>query len=182
MEFVRTMLPGVLIVRPRVYEDSRGYFLESWEQRKFAAAGIDLHFVQDNLSRSVRGVLRGLHYQVRQPQGKLVQVVRGSVFDVVVDIRRSSATFGRWLALELSEQNHHVLWIPPGFAHGFLVLSEVADFLYRVTDFYAPAHERTILWNDPDLAIDWPLSEVAEPILSAKDAAGARFRDAECYL
>lgn len=181
MEFERSALPEVVLIRPRVFEDFRGYFLESWEQRKFAAAGIDARFVQDNHSRSVRHVVRGLHYQIEQPQGKLVRVVAGTVFDVVVDIRRRSPTFARWVAFTLSDRNHHMLWVPPGFAHGFLVLSDFADFLYRCTDFYAPAHERTILWSDPDLNVDWPLPAGVEPTLSPKDAAGARLRDAECF-
>lgn len=181
MEFVRTAIPDVVLIRPRVFGDARGFFLESWEARKFAAAGIDARFVQDNHSRSARGVLRGLHYQIAQPQGKLVRVVRGTVFDVAVDIRRSSPSFGRWVATELSEENHQMLWVPPGFAHGFLALSESVDFLYRCTDFYAPDHERTILWNDAELAIDWPLERTGAPALSAKDAAGVPFRRAECY-
>ncbi|MGH8228786.1 MAG: dTDP-4-dehydrorhamnose 3,5-epimerase [Steroidobacteraceae bacterium] len=181
MEFERTAIPDVILIRPRVFGDARGYFLESWERRKFAEAGITAEFVQDNHSRSARHVLRGLHYQIRQAQGKLVRVVTGSVFDVVVDVRRSSPTFGKWLGFELSEHNHAMLWVPPGLAHGFLVLSEHADFLYRCTDFYAPAHERTILWNDPEIGVKWPLPVGVEPILAAKDAAGARWREAECY-
>lgn len=181
MEFLRTAIPDVVLIRPRVFADARGYFLESWEERKFAAAGIDAHFVQDNHSHSARGVLRGLHYQVSQPQGKLVRVVRGAAFDVAVDLRRSSPSFGRWISTELSESNHHMLWVPPGFAHGFLALTEAVDFLYRCTDFYAPALERTILWNDPDLGVDWPLDRTGAPVLSAKDAAGMPFRHAEYY-
>ncbi len=181
MQFERTAIPDVILIRPRVFGDARGFFLESWEQRKFAAAGIAAQFVQDNHSRSARDVLRGLHYQISQPQGKLVRVVRGAVFDVAVDIRRSSPTFGRWIGIELSEDNHQMLWIPPGFAHGFLVLSESADFLYRCTDFYAPEHERTIQWNDPDIAVEWPLGKGSSPVLSAKDVAGVPFRDAECF-
>jgi dTDP-4-dehydrorhamnose 3,5-epimerase len=181
MEFVPTEIPDVVLIRPKVFGDERGYFLESWEERKFAAGGLDLEFVQDNHSHSGRGVLRGLHYQITQPQGKLVRVVTGSVFDVAVDIRRSSPTFGRWVGFELSAQNHHMLWVPPGFAHGYCVLSESADFLYRVTDFYAPQAERAILWNDPDLKVDWHLPIGAEPIISAKDAVARRFRDAEYF-
>ena len=181
MEFVRTAIPDVVLIRPRVYRDGRGLFLESWQERTFSAAGIDARFVQDNHSRSARGVLRGLHYQVKHPQGKLVRVVRGAVFDVAVDIRRSSPTFGRWIATELSEDNLSMLWVPPGFAHGFLALTDAVDFLYRCTDFYDPESERTILWNDAELGIDWPTERVGEPALSAKDAAGMPLRLAECF-
>jgi dTDP-4-dehydrorhamnose 3,5-epimerase len=164
-----------------VFGDPRGYFFESWEERKFAAGGLDAKLVQDNHSRSARNILRGLHYQIQQPQGKLVRVVTGAVFDVAVDIRRSSPTFGRWVGATLSEENHHMLWVPPGFAHGFVVLSESADFLYRCTDFWAPQYERAIQWNDPDLKISWPLPPGTSPILSAKDAVAPRFRDAEFF-
>jgi dTDP-4-dehydrorhamnose 3,5-epimerase len=181
MEFEPTAIPDVVLIRPKVFGDPRGFFLESWEERKFAAGGIDARFVQDNHSRSARNILRGLHYQLQQAQGKLVRVVTGAVFDVAVDIRRSSPTFGRWVGAELTEENHHLLWVPPGFAHGFVVLSESADFLYRVTDFWAPQHERAIQWNDPDLQIQWPLPAGAAPLLSAKDAAAPRFRDAEYF-
>ena len=181
MEFEPTEIPDVVLIRPKVFGDPRGYFFESWEERKFAAAGLDVKFVQDNHSRSARNILRGLHYQIQQPQGKLVRVVTGSVFDVAVDIRRSSPTFGRWVGATLTEENHHMLWVPPGFAHGFVVLSESADFLYRVTDFWAPPHERAIQWNDPDLNIAWPLPEGVQPLLSAKDAVAKRFRDAEYF-
>jgi dTDP-4-dehydrorhamnose 3,5-epimerase len=181
MQFEPTEIPDVVLIRPKVFGDPRGYFFESWEERKFAAAGLDVKFVQDNHSRSARNILRGLHYQIQQPQGKLVRVVTGSVFDVAVDIRRSSPTFGRWIGATLTEENHHMLWVPPGFAHGFVVLSESADFLYRVTDFWAPPHERAIQWNDPDLKIKWPLPEGVEPVLSAKDAVAKRFRDAEYF-
>jgi dTDP-4-dehydrorhamnose 3,5-epimerase len=181
MEFIPTEIPEVVLIRPKVFGDPRGYFFESWEERKFAAGALSLKFVQDNHSHSTRGVLRGLHYQIQQPQGKLVRVVAGSVFDVAVDIRRSSPTFGRWVGFELSDQNHHMLWVPAGFAHGYLVLSESADFLYRCTDFYAPASERAILWNDPDLNVTWPLPAGAEPVISTKDAAARRFRDAEYF-
>jgi dTDP-4-dehydrorhamnose 3,5-epimerase len=181
MQFEPTEIPDVVLIRPKVFGDPRGYFFESWEERKFAAAGLDVKFVQDNHSRSARNILRGLHYQIQQPQGKLVRVVTGSVFDVAVDIRRSSPTFGRWVGATLTEENHHMLWVPPGFAHGFVVLSESADFLYRVTDFWAPPHERAIQWNDPDLKIKWPLPEGVEPVLSAKDAVAKRFRDAEYF-
>jgi dTDP-4-dehydrorhamnose 3,5-epimerase len=181
MEFEPTEIPDVVLIRPKVFGDARGFFLESWEERKFATAGLGVKFVQDNHSRSARNILRGLHYQIQQPQGKLVRVVTGAVFDVAVDIRRSSPTFGRWTGVTLSAENHHMLWVPPGFAHGFLVLSESADFLYRCTDFWAPSHERSIQWNDPDLAIAWPLAEGVTPILSAKDAAAKRFKDADYF-
>jgi dTDP-4-dehydrorhamnose 3,5-epimerase len=181
MEFEPTGIPDVVLIRPKVFGDPRGFFFESWEERKFAGAGLEMRFVQDNHSRSAQHTLRGLHYQIRQTQGKLVRVVTGTVFDVAVDIRRSSPTFGRWVGVVLSEDNHHMLWVPPGFAHGFLVLSDSADFVYRCTDFWAPAHERSILWNDPHLKVAWPIPSGVEPLLSAKDAAGVGFRDAE-YL
>jgi dTDP-4-dehydrorhamnose 3,5-epimerase len=181
MEFERTAIPEVVLIRPKVFGDARGFFFESWEERKFTAAGLNVSFVQDNHSRSARHILRGLHYQIQQPQGKLVRVVTGTVFDVAVDIRRGSATFGRWVGATLSEENHEMLWVPPGFAHGFLVLSESADFLYRCTDFWAPTHERAIQWNDSDLGIEWPLPPGVAPVLSAKDAAAKRFRDAEYF-
>ena len=174
MNVTPTAIPDVLILTPKVFGDSRGFFFESFNERAFEAAiGGPAHFVQDNHSRSGRGVLRGLHYQVEQPQGKLVRVVAGAVFDVAVDIRPGSQTFGRWVAAELTADNHHQLWIPPGLAHGFLVLSDSAEFLYKTTAYYAPAHERCILWNDPVLDIRWPLE--GQPILSAKDAAGLPF-------
>jgi len=179
MNVIQTTLPDVLLLEPRVYGDARGFFMESYNKRVFAELGLKVEFVQDNHSRSGRNVLRGLHYQIVQPQGKLVRVVRGVVFDVAVDLRRGSPTFGRWEGVELSEDNKRMLWIPPGFAHGFLVLSESADFLYKTTDFYAPEHERCIRWDDPDIGIAWPLS--GEPILSAKDSQGKRLREAEVY-
>jgi dTDP-4-dehydrorhamnose 3,5-epimerase len=176
----RTDIPDVLIVEPRVFGDERGFFLESWNAREFRqAVGFDLHFVQDNHSRSKRGVLRGLHYQVSQPQGKLLRVVRGEIFDVAVDLRKSSSTFGRWVGFELSDRDHRQVWIPPGFAHGFLVLSESADFLYKTTDYYAPEHERCLIWNDPEVGIDWPLG--CEPLLAAKDKLGVALRKAEVF-
>jgi dTDP-4-dehydrorhamnose 3,5-epimerase len=181
MEFEPTEIPDVVLIRPKVFGDARGFFFESWEERKFASAGLEARFVQDNHSRSARNILRGLHYQIQQPQGKLVRVATGAVFDVAVDIRRSSSTFGKWVGATLSEENQHMLWVPPGFAHGFLVLSESADFLYRCTEFWAPQHERAIQWNDPDLAIEWPLPEGVTPILSAKDVAAKRFKDAEYF-
>lgn len=180
MEVITTEIPGVLIFKPKVFGDERGFFMESFNQRSWlSATGLDCEFVQDNHSRSARGVLRGLHYQIRQSQGKLVRVVAGEVFDVAVDLRRSSPTFGKWSGVRLSAENKLQFWVPPGFAHGFMVLSEEADFLYKATDFYAPEHERAIIWNDPDLDILWP-SEIA-PELSAKDSGAPLFRDAEVF-
>ena len=179
MQVTPTALPDVLLVEPRVFGDDRGFFYESWNRRAFAAAGIDVDFVQDNHSRSRRGVLRGLHYQVERAQGKLVRAVAGEVFDAVVDLRRSSATFGRSVGVVLSAANRRMLWVPPGFAHGFLVLSEDAEFLYKTTDYWFPEHERTLLWSDPALAIDWPLA--GPPILAAKDAAGTPLAGADTY-
>jgi len=179
MKVQPTKIAGVLIVEPDVFGDARGFFLESYNEQEMRKIGIDAHFVQDNHSRSQRNVLRGLHYQVHQPQGKLTRVVSGRVFDVAVDIRRNSATFGKWVGVELSAENKRLVWLPPGMAHGFVVLSDSADFLYKTTDNYAPQFERTILWNDPDLGIEWPL--VGEPIISSKDAAGLPFRNAEVF-
>ena len=181
MQFHPTEIPDVVLIQPTVFGDARGYFFESWERRKFAAGGIEADFVQDNQSRSSQYILRGLHYQIQQPQGKLVRVVTGTVFDVAVDIRRSSSTFGRWVGVVLSEENRHMLWVPPGFAHGFVVLSEHAHFVYRCTDFWAPEYERSILWNDPDLEVKWPIPSGADPLVSAKDARGQRFRDAQYF-
>lgn len=179
MRALPTAIPGVLIIEPEVFGDDRGFFLESFNERRMQTLGIDAHFVQDNHSRSRQNVLRGLHYQIAQPQAKLVRVVRGRVFDVCVDLRRNSSAFGKWVGIELSEDNKRFFWIPPGLAHGFLVLSDFADFLYKASGYYAPHSERTILWNDPELKIDWPL--VGEPILSNKDSAGTPFCDAEVY-
>jgi dTDP-4-dehydrorhamnose 3,5-epimerase len=180
MKVVPTAIPDVMIFEPRVFGDERGFFLESWNAREFDnAVGVKVQFVQDNHSRSRRGVLRGLHYQVKQPQGKLVRIAKGRVFDAVVDLRKSSATFGQWVSTELSEDNHRQFWIPPGFAHGFLVLSESADFIYKATDYYAPDHERCLIWNDPAVGINWPVN--MEPILSAKDRAGLPLRDVEVF-
>jgi dTDP-4-dehydrorhamnose 3,5-epimerase len=181
MEFEPTAIADVVLIRPRVFGDARGHFYESWEERKFAAAGLELHFRQDNQNLSARHVLRGIHYQLRRPQGKLVRVVTGAVFDVAVDLRRSSPTFGRWVGAELTQDNHHMLWVPPGFGHGFVVLSESAHFLYKCTDFYVPEDEHAITWNDAELQIDWRLPAGVQPILSARDTAGKRFRDAEYY-
>ena len=178
MKVTATTIADVLIVEPKVFGDSRGFFFESFNQRAFnAATGTDLGFVQDNHSRSEKGVLRGMHYQLGNPQGKLVRVVRGSVFDVAVDIRPASPTFGKWFGIELSEHDNRQLWVPPGLAHGFLVLSESADFLYKTTDYYAPELERCIAWNDPELAIEWPLER--PPKLSVKDISGVAFNRAE---
>lgn len=169
----QTSLAGVLHIEPKVFGDVRGFFVETYREQHLQGFGVPA-FVQDNHSRSMRGVLRGLHYQLRQPQGKLVMVARGAVFDVAVDIRKGSPTFGQWYGAVLSDENHHQLFVPPGFAHGFCVLSEDADFLYKCTDYYAPQNERAIIWNDPDIDIDWPLSE---PRLSAKDSQAPRLRD-----
>ena len=179
MKVVATALPEVKIIEPEVFGDERGFFLESWNTRTFAAAGLDMHFVQDNHSRSGRGVLRGLHYQVRQVQGKLVRAIRGAVFDVAVDLRRSSPSFKQWVGVELSAANHRMLWIPPGFGHGFLALEEGSEVFYKCTDFHAPEHERSLLWSDPNIGIDWPLQ--GEPILSAKDRAATALAQAEVY-
>ncbi len=181
MNIVSTEIPDVLIVEPKVFGDSRGFFFESFNQRQFEQlTGFAPSFVQDNHSRSARGVLRGLHYQIHQPQGKLVRVIAGEVFDVCVDMRRSSPTFGKSVCVTLSAANHRQLWIPPGFAHGFLVTSESADFVYKTTDYYAPEYERSVLWNDAVLAIPWPLD--GEPLLSAKDKAGTPLAQAETFL
>jgi dTDP-4-dehydrorhamnose 3,5-epimerase len=181
VEFEPTRLPEVVLIKPRVAGDARGFFFESWNARQFARAGIAAQFVQDNHSHSSRHTLRGLHYQIQQPQGKLVRVGRGEVFDVAVDARRSSPRFGQWVGVPLSESNHHCLWVPPGFAHGYLALSEEVDVLYKCTDFYAPQHERVIRWNDPKLRIEWPLPAGAAPILSGRDQAAPDFEDAECF-
>jgi|SRR5882672_3448672 len=179
MKVVSTRLAEVLLIEPKVFGDTRGFFFESWNEREFERAGIAAKFVQDNHSRSQKGVLRGLHYQVRQPQGKLVRVTEGEIFDVAVDIRRSSPTFAMWEGTRLGAQSKSMLWIPVGFAHGFCVLSDFAEVLYKTTDFHAPEHERCIAWNDPDLKIDWPLS--GTPVLSRKDATGVHLRDAEVF-
>lgn len=179
MNVLSTTIPEIVIIEPRVFCDSRGFFMETFNEREMKKIGITANFVQDNYSHSVRNVLRGLHYQIQQPQGKLVRVVSGAVFDVAVDIRRSSSTFGEWVGTELSAENKRCLWIPPGFAHGFVVISDTADMLYKATDYYAPQSERTILWNDPDLAIEWPIT--GEPIVSTKDAAGSKFAEADIF-
>ncbi len=180
MNVIQTELADVLIIEPKVFGDERGFFYESFNARAFAeVTGLQLNFVQDNHSRSQRGVLRGLHYQVENAQGKLVRVVAGEVFDVAVDLRRSSANFGRWVGAHLSAQNNRQMWVPPGFAHGFVVLSEYAEFLYKTTDYYNPAAERCIAWDDPTLAIDWPITEA--PRLSAKDQQGQRLQEADVF-
>lgn len=178
MKVIPTAIPEVLILEPKVFGDERGFFYESYNQRVFReATGLDVHFVQDNHSRSAQGVLRGLHYQIRQPQGKLVRCTLGEVYDVAVDLRKNSPSLGQWVGEILSADNKRMLWIPEGFAHGFLVLSEVAEFLYKTTDYYSAEHERSILWSDPELGIAWPL--LGEPVLSAKDQVAPRMRDAE---
>ena len=181
MNIIPAGLPGVLIIEPRVFGDSRGFFLESWNERAFAEAGLPMHFVQDNHSLSGRGTLRGLHYQLQQTQGKLVRVVAGEVFDVAVDVRRSSPDFGKWVGVTLSAENKRMLWVPPGFAHGFYVTSEQAEFLYKCTEFYDPASERTLAWNDPEIGIQWPLDPEVQPLLSAKDLQGRRLAEADVF-
>ena len=179
MNIIETTLPGVLLLEPKVFGDARGFFLESWNRKTFVEHGLDADFVQDNHSRSTRGVLRGLHYQLNEPQGKLVHVVTGAVFDVAVDVRKSSPHFGQWVGCELSAENHRMMWIPPGFAHGFLVLSDSADFLYKTTAYYAPQWDRGIRWDDPQIGVAWPLD--GAPQLSAKDAVQPLLKDAEVY-
>lgn len=182
MRVVSTSIPDVLIIEPKVFGDSRGFFFESFNLKVFSqATGLDVNFVQDNHSRSVKGVLRGLHYQIRQPQGKLVRVVRGAVFDVSVDIRKSSPNFGQWVGVELTEDNYRQVWVPPGFAHGFYVLSDSADFLYKTTDYYVPDFERSLAWNDPKVAIAWPIDNDEQPVVSIKDKLGASLADAELF-
>ena len=181
MEFLPTRLRDVIVVRPKVVEDSRGFFMETWHRTLFSQAGIDATFVQDSQSGSVAGAIRGLHYQIKQAQGKLVRVVKGEVFDVAVDLRKSSPDFGQWASEILSAENKKQMWIPPGFAHGFLVLSETAEFEYKCTDYYAPEYERTICWDDPDIDIDWPLADGQSPILSQKDQAGLPLKESQVY-
>lgn len=180
MQFIKTKIPDVMILEPKVFGDDRGFFYESFNEKAFLdATGTETKFVQDNHSKSAKNVLRGLHYQIQQPQGKLVRVATGEVFDVAVDLRRNSEYFGQWVGVHLSAENKRQLWVPPGFAHGFLVLSENAEFLYKTTDYYAPAYERSVLWNDSDLGIDWPIDQ--PPILSGKDQLGSRFKDADVF-
>ena len=181
MNIQKTAIPDVLIIEPKVFTDERGFFMETFQARKFAEHGLPQDFVQDNHSGSKRGTLRGLHYQIRQAQGKLVRVVAGEVFDVAVDLRKSSPTFGQWAGTRLSAESKMQLWIPEGFAHGFIVLSDWAEVIYKVTDFYASEWERTLLWNDPEIGIEWPLLDGMSPILSAKDAQGKPLRDAELF-
>ena len=180
MEFIPLSIPDVILVKPKVFPDARGFFMESWRRNLFENAGINLEFVQDNHSKSSQGVLRGMHYQIQHPQGKLVRAVIGEIFDVVVDMRSSSPFFGKWAGATLSAENHHMLWVPPGFAHGFLVLSKEAEFLYKATDYYAPEFERCVMWNDPQIGINWPLNGLT-PLLSPKDEKGSKFCDAEVF-
>lgn len=181
MQFLPTAIPDVILIQPQVHGDARGFFMETYQAQRFASAGIQAVFVQDNHSGSVRHSLRGLHYQIRHSQGKLVRVVLGEIYDVAVDLRRSSATFGKWVGVHLSAQNRLQMWIPVGFAHGFYVLSDWAEVIYKATDYYAPEWERTILWNDPDLNIKWPLPNGEQPILSAKDINGKLFQEADLF-
>ena len=181
MKFIDTPLKDVKLIEPQVFGDARGFFVETWQVEKFAAAGITATFVQDNHSHSAQWTLRGLHFQVQHTQGKLVRVTQGSVFDVMVDLRRSSPSFGKWWGIELSAENHRMLWVPPGLAHGILVTSPSADFLYKCSELYAPAHERSLMWNDPQLGVQWPLPRGVEPKLSAKDAKGTPFAEIETF-
>ena len=181
MQFEKTKIPDVIVVTPKVFSDDRGFFMETWQVQQFSEAGIDETFVQDNFSHSIRGTLRGLHYQVRQSQGKLIRVVRGQVFDVVVDMRKSSPTFSQWIGIELSAENKKSIWIPPQFAHGFLVLSDVAEFEYKCTDFYSPEYERSVRWDDPEIGIEWPQPDGEQPLLSTKDAVAPLLKDADIF-
>ena len=181
MKCIPSAIPDVVLIEPRVFGDERGFFLETWNRTAFHKAGIDADFVQDNHSHSRRWTLRGLHYQIQHAQGKLVRVTSGQVFDVVVDVRRSSPTFGRHVTFDLSAANHRILWVPPGCAHGFVVVSDYADFVYKCTDYYHPEHERSISWRDPELAIRWPIPDNVAPTLSDRDARAGSLRDAECY-
>jgi len=180
MRFETTEIPGVVVIELKMFSDDRGFFMETYQRRRFVEAGVDETFVQDNHSRSRPGVLRGLHYQVQQPQGKLIEVLRGEVFDVAVDLRRSSPTFGKWFGLKLGEDSRKLLYVPPGCAHGFYVVNGPADVYYKCTDFYAPQHERTLLWNDPELGVNWPLA--GTPVVSAKDLQGQSLAQAETYV
>lgn len=180
MEFVHLSIPDVILVKPRTFSDARGFFMETWEKKVFESEGINLEFVQDNHSHSTKNVLRGMHYQIQHPQGKLIRAITGSIFDAVIDLRKESPTFGKWVGAILNEENHYMLWIPPGFAHGFCVLSESTDFVYKETDYYTPEFERSIIWNDPEVGIVWPDS-LESPILSPKDLNGKFLRDAEIF-
>jgi len=181
MNFIKTEIPDVIIIEPKVFKDDRGFFMESFRADLLADHGINFQFVQDNHSGSKRNILRGLHYQIKRPQGKLVRVIAGEIFDVAVDLRKSSKTFGKWVAAILSAENKKMLWIPPGFGHGFYVLSNWAEVIYKATDYYAPEYDRSIIWNDPDVGIKWPIPEGAEPILSEKDKSGKRLKEAEVF-
>jgi dTDP-4-dehydrorhamnose 3,5-epimerase len=181
MKTIATAIPDVIIIEPQVFEDERGFFMETWNQKTFTDNGIDAAFVQDNHSKSPQGTLRGLHYQIKHTQGKLVRVIAGEVFDVAVDIRKSSPTFGKWIGVTLSAQNRRLLWIPPGFAHGFYVTSESAEFTYKCTDFYSPKHERSIRWDDPDISINWPIPAGITPLLSPKDRQASPFKNADLF-
>jgi dTDP-4-dehydrorhamnose 3,5-epimerase len=181
MEFTRTQIPDVVVIDPVVFEDERGFLMETWQAARFRDAGIDATFVQDVHSRSAKGVIRGLHYQIERAQGKLIRVIRGDLFDVAVDLRRSSPTFGQWVGETLSAGNRRLMWVPAGFAHGFMVLSEYAEIEYRMTDYHSPEHGRSIVWDDPDIGIDWPRIDGHEPTLSPKDMDGVSLKDAETY-
>lgn len=181
MNYIKTSLPGVILIEPIVFGDHRGFFMETWQEKSFRENVADISFVQDNHSKSSRGTLRGLHYQINQPQGKLVRVTSGSVFDTAVDMRKSSPTFGQWVGYKLSAENKRMLWVPPGFAHGFYVLSDNAEFTYKCTDYYAPEYERCLIWSDPSVGIHWPLIKQAPPILSEKDILGSPFSEADHF-
>lgn len=181
MKIIETAIPDVKIIQPTVFGDKRGYFMETWSEQHFVEAGLEINFIQDNHSHSSQGILRGLHYQIKHSQGKLVRVVTGKVFDVAVDIRQDSSTFGQWVGVVLSDENHQMLWVPPGFAHGFYVMSEQADFLYKCTDIYAPKYERCIKWDDDEIGIEWPLVENQQPLLSEKDQEGLRLSVADVF-
>jgi len=181
MQFISTSIPDIILINPKVFGDERGFFLESYQAQRFAEAGITANFVQDNHSGSRQGILRGLHYQIRKAQGKLVRVIAGEIFDVAVDIRRSSPTFGKWESVRLSAENKLQIWVPPGFAHGFYVLSEWAEVVYKSSDYYAPEWERCIIWNDPDIGIDWPILNGQAPILSSKDTQGKSLTEADLF-
>jgi len=181
MKYIQLEIPEVKLMEPEVFGDDRGYFMETWRAAEFKKQVADVSFVQENHSKSGQGILRGLHYQIKQAQGKLIRVTSGSVFDVAVDIRKSSSTFGKWVGVTLSDENKKLLWVPPGFAHGFFVISDQAEFTYKCTDYYAPEYERSILWNDPKLAIDWPLEQNSTPLISQKDKEGILLAEAEVY-
>lgn len=181
MRYTKTAIPEVVLLEPTIYGDHRGFFMETWQEQSFHENVANVSFVQDNHSKSTQGILRGLHYQTQNPQGKLVRVTSGSVFDVAVDMRKSSPTFGQWVGFELSEENHRILWVPPGFAHGFYVNSETAEFVYKCTNYYTPEHEHSLLWNDPEVGIEWPLINGETPSLSDKDSKGLTFQNAVCF-